>query len=774
MEKTSATVRWWDWASIGLLFLVLETLASRLVATNWTPFLYLMQTATYLGYVVGTALGYSRFPRRVAQWLSLVYMVLMLPLQWTLMIDQKTSLEEQFASVIGRLYFSTSDFLARRPVDDPIFFVIIMTFTFWFISYWASYALVRNQNYLEAVLPSAVGMLIIQNYDHASPGRLWFLAFFAFIALLLLGRIHFLQNKKSWRERRVFLSPDNSLELTSSMVIAAGLIILVSWTIPASISSWSSAVKTWNKFTQPWRDFTESMDNAVSALESPSGGKRGEFFGSELPLGHGFPLSDTIMFNVKAPDLASDQKPPRYYWRGRTYDYYAKGQWYTTGTEREDYSPSVVNPFNVAVLENPPAHFVFNTGDATFSLLYSPAQPIWISREGMTFTEPMADTGKEIIAWHAYPALRSGETYQVDAILTNPNIQQLGDAGTEYPSWVTKKYLQLPKEFSPRIRELAQEITAGAKTPFEQASLITDYLRSNIEYAATVPNAPRNQDRLEWILFDYKKGYCVYYASAEILMLRSLGIPARMAVGFAQGERSGNDYVVRRFHAHAWPEVYFPGIGWIEFEPTGNQPSLSRPLPPRDPNEILPFNPVGNVRPEDSAFAGRAQDDPGVTPVTPVDTRTSPLLYMIPLLIAVAFLTFFVNRRYPLATHIPMLVRASMERTGFEVPRWIYHWEYWGHLSPIERAFESVNFGLRTLDHAMPIHNTPIERARRLTSLLPQMSAQIKVLLDEHQTSLYTSRIANDVQARRAAFDIRKEVITERIRYVLFGKPMRD
>jgi len=439
-----------------LLFLVLETLASRLVATNWTPFLYLMQTATYLGYVVGTALGYSRFPRRVAQWLSLVYMVLMLPLQWTLMIDQKTSLEEQFASVIGRLYFSTSDFLARRPVDDPIFFVIIMTFTFWFISYWASYALVRNQNYLEAVLPSAVGMLIIQNYDHASPGRLWFLAFFAFIALLLLGSIHFLQNKKSWRERRVFLSPDNSLELTSSMVIAAGLIILVSWTVPASISSWSSAVKTWNKFTQPWRDFTESMDNAVSALESPSGGKRGEFFGSELPLGHGFPLSDTIMFNVKAPDLASDQKPPRYYWRGRTYDYYAKGQWYTTGTEREDYSPSVANPFNVAVLENPPAHFVFNTGDATFSLLYSPAQPIWISREGMTFTEPMADTGKEIIAWHAYPALRSGETYQVDAILTNPNIQQLGDAGTEYPSWVTKKYLQLPKEFSPRIRELAQ------------------------------------------------------------------------------------------------------------------------------------------------------------------------------------------------------------------------------------------------------------------------------------------------------------------------------
>ncbi len=194
-------------------------------------------------------------------------MVIMVPLQWTLMIEQNTSLEEQLTSVAGRLFFSTSDFFARRPVDDPLFFVVIMTLVFWFISSWAGFTLVRNQNYLGAVLPSAIGLLIIQNYDHASPGRLWFMAIFAFIALLLLGRLHFLQNKKSWRERRVFLSPDNSLELTSSMAIAAGLIILISWTVPASLTSWKSAVKTWEKVTKPWRNFSDHMQNAVSALE---------------------------------------------------------------------------------------------------------------------------------------------------------------------------------------------------------------------------------------------------------------------------------------------------------------------------------------------------------------------------------------------------------------------------------------------------------------------------------------------------------------------------
>jgi transglutaminase-like putative cysteine protease len=775
MDKTSGPVRWWDWASLGLLFLILETVASRLVATTWTPFLYLTQTVSYIAFIVGAALGYSRFPRRIAQWLSVFYMLLMLPLQWTLTIDQNTSLEEQLSSVGGRLFFSTTDFFARRPVNDPLFFVVIMTVVFWFISSWAAFTLVRNQNYLEAVLPPTIGLLIIQNYDRAIPSRLWFMAIVGFLALLLLGRLHFLQNRESWRERRIFLSPDNSLELTSSMAVAAGLIILVSWTVPATLTSWKSAVQTWDKVTKPWRDFEDHMQNAVNALESPSGGRAGEFFSSQLPLGQGFPLSDSIMFQVKAPDLPSDKKPPRYYWRGRSYNDFVNGQWYSTGTEREEYSPSVVNPFNVAVSSKTPAHFIINTGDSSFSLLYAPPQPIWISRTGLTFTQAMDNGGKDIVAWHAFPWLKPGETYQVDAVLSNPDQGQLQDAGSDYPEWVKQKYLQLPQSFSPRIKQLAQDITAGTQTPFEKATAITDYLRTNIEYAATVPNPPRGKDALEWVLFDYKKGFCVYYASSEVLMLRSLGIPARMAVGFAQGDRAGNTYTVRRLHAHAWPEVYFPNIGWIEFEPTGSQPVLDRPLPLRDPNDPNSLNRLNIPRREGLDFAGREQNDPGITQTaSPVDKPLSPILYLIPLFIAAATGIFFANRRFPLAIHVPVLIRATFERTGFEVPRWIIHWEYWGRLSPIEKAFESINFGLRTLDQAMPVHKTPGERAGKLAGILPQMSAQIKVLLDEHQTSLYTSRVANVLQARRAAFEIRKQVILERLRYLFVGKPLRD
>ncbi len=765
--------RWWDWAAAGLHFVLLETVASRLVATTWTPFLYFIQTFTYMGFVIGTALGYSTFQRRTVRWLTFFYMLIMLPLQWTLIIEQEVSLEEKLLSVGGRLFFSTSDFLARRPVDDPIFFIAVMSIAFWIISSWAGFALVRNQNYLGAVLPAAIGLLIIQNYDSQSASRLWFLAFFAFIALLLLGRLQFLQNRLSWHKRRVFLSPDNSVDLTSSMAMAAGLIILVAWTVPASLSSLDSAVKSWNRATRPWREFTQRMENAVSALEAPGSGRRGEFFGSELSLGRGFPLSDSVMFEVETPDLPAEQQPPRYYWRGRTYDRFVNGQWHTTGTLREEYSPAVTNPFNVDTEGQTPAHFVFNTGNTNFSLLYSPAQPIWVSRPGVTFTTP-ADQSKDIIAWHAYPSLRGGETYQVDAVLSNPNRQQLEEAGTDYPAWVTQKYLQLPKDFSPRIQQLAQEITKDATTPYEKALAITSYLRENLTYSETIAEAPRNKDRLEWVLFEYKQAYCVYYASAETVMLRSLGVPARMAVGFTQGERDdGGNYIVRRKNAHAWPEVYFPGIGWVEFEPTAGQAPLDRPLPPQDPGDasLAPANPLRSEDGQD--FAGREQNQEGLTPPLPLEVPASPLRYLLPFLAVCAALTIFLNWRYGLQTRVPVFLRATIERSGIEVPAWIVRWEKWVNLSPIEKAFESINSALRQLGQPAPVHITPIERAANLTRLLPDKADQIKILLDEHQTSLYTSRIADVTQARRAALDIRKQVMLRCLRYLFFGKPRR-
>lgn len=781
MKKSPAATHWWDWSAIALLFILLETLATRLVSTSWTPFLYLIQMFTSLGFTIGTILGYSRLKRGTARWLSLLYMLIFLPLQWTLIIDQRVSLEEQLGSVWGRLVFSVGELVARRPVDDPFFFVAVMSISFWIVSASAGFSLTRYQNYLRAVVPSAVGILVIQHYDNAVPGRVWILAFFTFVALLLLGRMYFLQNQASWSSRRVFISAENRFDLTGGMAVLAGLIIFASFAIPASRAGFEGAIRTWNRVTRPWNEFTEKLENAVSALDSPSGGRPGEFYGTELSLGRGFPLSEAIMFTVEVSGIPGEDAPPRYYWRGRTYDHYLGGKWYTTGTTREEFSPVGNNPSLPDTADGIPYSFKIGVGETRFSLLYAPAQPVWFSRPGSFLASP-AGPDKDVVSWNATPSLLPGETYEIRAVLNNPNTKELREAGTNYPEWVAAKYLQIPENFSPRIVELAEEITTDADNPYDKAVAITRYLRETVKYAPTLPPPPRNRDILEWILFEHQEAYCVYYATAEVMMLRSLGIPARVAVGFSQGDATTTQYnnetilttyTVRKRNAHAWPEVYFPGIGWIEFESTGNQATLDRPLPPPDPTAESTSNGGPAATPlleDDVIFGGREQElEEGLTPVPQPEETVFPRLILIALLTAFAALTVFLSRRYQLPVRVPVFIRTTMERNGGTAPNWVVRWERWTMLSPIEKAFESINFGLRQLKQPTPIHSTPSERAKALSGILPQLAEPVKILLDEHQTSLYTSRIANVSQARRAARAIRLQIVLARVRRFFIG-----
>ena len=782
MKKSQAQPYWWDWPAVGLVFVLIYTLASRLFITDWTPNLEFTQAAAMMGIVIGLALGYSQFKPGTARWISFGYMAMMLPIIWIRVIDEQVELDERLLSVGGRLVFSFGEFFARRPVEDPLFFISIMCVAFWVISASAGFHLTRHQNFLAVVLPSAIGLLVIQNYDNIFSGRLWFLAFFIFIALCLLGRLNFLQRQQQWRERRVFLSPENGLDLSSSMAVGAALIILLAWTVPLSITRVETLRATWKQITKPWTEFTDRMENAVTALKSPEITTPSEFYGTELELGLGFPLSDTVMFQVEVPDLASEEKPPRYYWRGRIYDYFSKDQWYITGTTRNLFSPNTEALAVPDMKDGMPARFIFTAGASKISLLYAPEQPVWISRPGSFLASP-ADSFVNISSWNATPTLQPGETYQVDTFIKNPNIEGLRAAGTEYPQWVTERYLQLPDNFSQRIQDLAQEVTAQAETPYDKATAITQYLRDNIEYSPSVPKAPALTDQLEWILFDYKKGYCVYYASSEVLMLRSLGIPARMAVGFAQGfgntaeegEQGGevvdftiSSFTVRKKNAHAWPEVYFPGIGWVEFEPTANQPELSRPLAPRDPGDLDFGSPIRNLPQEDEAGL-EPPLNPAVDPTAGRGIYISPSVYIAMLTIALATLAIYLGRRYAISARIPAFVRTAMERTGLEVPGWVLRWERWSSLSSIERSFESINFGLRWVKHSAPVHATPVERAGNLSIILPHLAPQIKVLLDEHQTTLYTSRTGDETKARRAAYEIRTQVILSLLRHILTG-----
>jgi hypothetical protein len=125
------------------------------------------------------------------------------------------------------------------------------------------------------------------------------------------------------------------------------------------------------------------------------------------------------------------------------------------------------------------------------------------------------------------------------------------------------------------VTELARTVTAGAATPYDQAVALERYLR-RYPYDLAVAPAPPQQDAVDYFLFDAKTGYCDYYASAMVVLARSLGIPARLATGYATGEydAEARAFVVHGDDAHSWPELYFPGAGWVPFEPTGSRAAL--------------------------------------------------------------------------------------------------------------------------------------------------------------------------------------------------------
>lgn len=164
--------------------------------------------------------------------------------------------------------------------------------------------------------------------------------------------------------------------------------------------------------------------------------------------------------------------------------------------------------------------------------------------------------------------------YRTTGLTSVASPDQLAAAGTEYPVWVTDRYLQTGDTITDRTVQLTEEIVAGESNPYGQAILIEQWLRTNITYDDTVDAPPGNQDLVDYVLFDYRNGYCEHYAAAMTVMLRSQGIPARVVVGYAPGEvdDDAGGFVYRQRNAHAWVEAYFPGYGWVPFEPTANRP----------------------------------------------------------------------------------------------------------------------------------------------------------------------------------------------------------
>lgn len=170
--------------------------------------------------------------------------------------------------------------------------------------------------------------------------------------------------------------------------------------------------------------------------------------------------------------------------------------------------------------------------------------------------------------FHNFTKLR----YEGISLLPRPPADLLRRAPGDYDAELRETYLQLPA-LDPRVPELARRITERAKTPYDKAVAIESYLRSRYQYTLDLTGRPE-ANALAQFLFVVRAGHCEYFASSMAILLRTLDIPARIVNGFLPGEYNdlGRDYIVRSSDAHTWVEVYFPGYGWLTFDPTPSAP----------------------------------------------------------------------------------------------------------------------------------------------------------------------------------------------------------
>jgi transglutaminase-like putative cysteine protease len=430
----------------------------------------------------------------------------------------------------------------------------------------------RRMQALIGLLPAG---LLTALAIYRQSGKLDMLAAFFFCGLMLIAVSAHHRRLNGWDEQHISY-PYESSEWPLSVILIGAAIILAARIIP--IAATPQGRQSLVDLFQPPPQATPMPAETFNPgpILQPSTPAVTLWMGIDSLLEIGAPptsLDNTVLW-VQINKLGTSQESAPYYLRGQIFTSYTGRGWIPP--EEEPY-PSAAPPILASARQESLQQKIEILAKHA-DILFAVNSPV-LAGDGtnLVFTHPDSS------------ALLRGslDRYEVTSSVTHPDASQLEDSGTQYPPGLLQTYLQLPADLPPRIGDLAERVTAGAKTPFEKALRIQDYLRTSYPYSLGTPAAPPGQDVVDYFLFDARGGFCSYYASAMTVMLRLQGVPARIVTGFAASEyiRERGALRVPASAAHAWVEVYFPGYGWIEFEPTSSQPAR---LYPEEETDVSP------------------------------------------------------------------------------------------------------------------------------------------------------------------------------------------
>ena len=555
-----------------------------IVRSNWTNSgLPVLITIALGGLVVGSIFGRLRWlPAALAHVLATV-----LGLAWVvarvgpLLGEDLDNWRDQATELLIRSIILLRTVQGGAQGEDLMLFILVLGLVAYFLGYFTQWLLLRRGWAWWVVLLNATVLLI--NLTYASPKPPAGL-FFLFVGAALLVLVHqtFQARATNW-DAALMEYPD----LLGWRVVASGAMVvvglmLVTTLLPTRITS-AQVAHVWQRVRDPWQNVQNRWDRTFSTINAPANAVGGGFARGALMLSGARTLGTNLVMEVTSERFD--------YWRATAYDRY-DGQltWQNTTGElaRATLGLGTSSAARTPVAADAEMPLLDTTGRQTLTqtvtlrqglaagTLFAATQPVKVSVPTLV-EHTYLGTGSgqvpnfsdmSIIA--AQGPLPGGTSYVVTSLVGSADKASLRAASPAYPNWV-QRYLQLPESLPQRVRDEARRVVeaAGAANAYDKAEAIQGYLRT-LPYDEMIPTPPEDRDGVEYFLFDLKRGYCDYFASAMVVLLRAEGVPARLVSGYAGGEYNAETerYEVRQNVGHSWPEVYFPGYGWQRFEPT--------------------------------------------------------------------------------------------------------------------------------------------------------------------------------------------------------------
>jgi len=569
------------WASFLLLAFMLLSVVWSVRAADWTEGLGILQWIAIVAMALALLLGKSRrIPGIVSHLLLLIVGAIWVSVMLNLVFAPPV--------VPAGLVPAGSDLLAKvrvmyqqmlRWVLDPsgaelwlsnFMFVSLLAILTWLLCCWSTWFILRSHWVWGAVVPAGAACLLNVYYG---PQRLVvYFVLYLLCALLLIVRMHVYLRQNAWHKAGVNYNIDVDFAFLRDGMLISVLALVLAWTMPVAARS-SRVADIWAHFQDPWQEVQARWSRLFTSLnyQGPSTLVQ---FGRAMTLGGAVSLSNVPVLEVQAAEP--------HYWRAVAYDRYTGSGWLNTDELELTLQPNDARLTAVPYAAQREFTHTIRMLEAGEDIVFFAGEPLRNTlsvRARLAVVSPaQGQQGTMVSMLQSLRSLRRNQSYTIVSLVSGATTQQLRSAGTDYPEWVRDRYLQLPRTVPERVRALAREVVKGATTPYDQAVAIQEYLR-RITYDQYINAPPAGHDVVDWFLFENRRGYCDYYASAMAVMCRILGIPARISQGYAPGEyvAASRSYLVRQLDAHAWPELYFPGYGWIDFEPTSSEPVLVRP-----------------------------------------------------------------------------------------------------------------------------------------------------------------------------------------------------